>query len=189
MGIRHFHMHPEDERRQWQNSESILSLAGLKPGMTFIDLGCGNGFFAVPAARTVGEAGQVYGVDADPELIEELRKRAETEGLKGLILTTGHAEDKLPCEQCADMVFMGNVLHDFDDPVQALQNAHRMLKPDGVLVNVDWKDESSPMGPPMSMRFSPARASGLIEDAGFKAGAPQDVGLYHYLILAHPRSA
>ena len=44
MGIRHFHMHPEDERRQWQNSESILSLAGLKPGMTFIDLGCGNGF-------------------------------------------------------------------------------------------------------------------------------------------------
>jgi ubiquinone/menaquinone biosynthesis C-methylase UbiE len=182
-------MHPEAERRQWQNPESILAVAGLKPAMTFVDLGCGNGFFAVPGARIVGEAGRVYGVDADPELIEELRQRAKTEGLKNIILTTGHAEDTHPCMQCADMVFMGNVLHDFDDPVRALQNARRVLKPDGVLVNVDWKDEPSPMGPPMSMRFSPARASGLIEGAGFTAGRPQDVGIYHYLILAHPRSA
>jgi len=82
---------------------------------------------------------------------------------------------------------MGDVLHDFDDPARVLENARRMIKPDGVLVNVDWKDEPSPMGPPMSMRFSPARASGLIEGAGFTAGAASDIGSYHYLILARPR--
>ncbi|HTW92926.1 MAG TPA: class I SAM-dependent methyltransferase [bacterium] len=181
-------MHPEAERRQWQNPESVLALAGLKPTMTFVDLGCGNGFFALPAARAVGAKGRVYGVDASPEFIEELRTRAEAEGLKNLTLTTGRAEETLPCEQCADIVFMGNVLHDFDDPAQVLANARKMLKPTGVLVNVDWKDKPSPMGPPMSIRFSAARASGLIENAGFSAGAPQDVGSYHYLILARPRS-
>jgi len=181
-------MHPEAERRRWQNPESVLALSGLKLAMTFVDLGCGNGFFALPAARTVGAEGRVYGVDANPEIIEELRKRAEGEGLKNFDLTAGRAEQTLPCEQCADMVFMGNVLHDFDDPARVLQNARRMLKPEGVLVNVDWKDEPSPMGPPMSIRFSAARASGLIENAGFAAGTPQDVGAYHYLILARPRS-
>jgi len=187
MTMRHFHMHPEAERRKWQNPESILAVAGLKPAMTFVDLGCGNGFFALPAARTVGAEGRVYGVDANPEFIEELRTRAEGEGLKNVDLTAGRAEQTLPCEQCADMVFMGNVLHDFDDPARVLQNARRMLKPEGVLVNVDWKDEPSPMGPPMSIRFSPARALGLIEGPGFTAGSASDIGSYHYLILAHPR--
>lgn len=188
MSTRHFHMHPEAERRKWQDPEAILAIAGLKPGMTFADLGCGNGFFALPAARVVGATGRVYGIDASPEFIEELRKRAESEGLENIALTTGRAEETLLCEQCADRVFMGNVLHDFDDPARVLKNARRTLKPDGMLANVDWKNSPSPMGPPMSIRFSPARASKLIEDAGFEAGPAQDVGQYHYLILAHPRS-
>jgi ubiquinone/menaquinone biosynthesis C-methylase UbiE len=36
----------------------------VKPGMTFVDLGCGNGFFALPSARLVGPEGKVYGLDA-----------------------------------------------------------------------------------------------------------------------------
>jgi ubiquinone/menaquinone biosynthesis C-methylase UbiE len=189
MSIRHFRMHPEAERRQWQNPESILALAGLRPAMTFVDLGCGNGFFALPAARVVGIDGRVYGVDADAAHVEELRQRADAEGLKNMTLEAGRAEQTLLCERCADIVFMGNVLHDFDDPARVLENARRMVKPDGLLVNVDWKDEPSPMGPPMSIRFSPARAQGLIEAAGFTAGLPLDVGSYHYLILARPRRA
>ncbi len=188
MGIRHFHMHPEADRRQWQNPESILAVAGLKRAMTFVDLGCGNGFFAVPAARVVGAEGRVYGVDADAELIEELRQRADVEGLTNMTLGVGRAERTIPCERCADMIFMGNVLHDFDDPARVLENAQKILKPSGVLVDLDWKDVPSPMGPPMSIRFSPARAKDLIEAAGFTAGSALDVGSYHYLILARTRS-
>ena len=93
-------MHPEAERRRWQNPESILAVAGLKSAMTFVDLGCGNGFFALPAARTVGAEGRVHGVDANPEFIEELRTRAEGEGLKNVDVTAGRAEQTIPCEQC-----------------------------------------------------------------------------------------
>jgi ubiquinone/menaquinone biosynthesis C-methylase UbiE len=181
-------MHPEEVRRKWQDPESILALVGLKPGMTLVDLGCGNGFFALPAARVVGTGGSVYGIDADAEWIEKLRQRAEAEGLENMTLQAGRAEETLPCEKCADVVFMGNVLHDFDDPTRVLENARKMVKPDGVLANVDWKDVPSPVGPPLAIRFAPARAQSLIEAAGFKADQPLDVGSYHYLILARPRS-
>jgi ubiquinone/menaquinone biosynthesis C-methylase UbiE len=189
MSGRHFHMHPEAERRHWQNPESILVLAGLRPGMTFVDLGCGNGFFALPAARAVGTDGRVLALDADPELVEELRQRAEERKVKNLFASSGRAEDAILCERCADIVFMGNVLHDFDDPALVLANARTMLRPGGVLVDLDWKDEPSPVGPPMSIRFSAARAGSLLATAGLEAGPPLDVGPYHYLIIARPRVA
>ena len=184
MCARHFHMHPENECRQWQDPESILNSIGLKPGMTFVDLGCGNGFFALPAARLVGAEGKVYGLDADDELIADLQRRANEEGLQNMSLTVGRGEDTVLFEKRADIVFMGNVLHDFDEPARVLVNARQMLKPDGVLADVDWKDEPSPVGPPMNIRFSADKAVRMIEAAGFIADRPENVGLYHYLIIA-----
>jgi ubiquinone/menaquinone biosynthesis C-methylase UbiE len=176
-------MHPENERRRWQNPEGVLDSIGLKPGMTIVDLGCGNGFFALPAARLLGATGKVYGLDADDEVIADLQRRADEEGLKNLTLTVGRGEDTILCEWCADIVFVGNALHDFDDPVKVLANARRMLKPDGVLADIDWRAEPSPMGPPMNIRFSADKAKQMIEAAGFTVEQPRNVGPYHYLII------
>jgi ubiquinone/menaquinone biosynthesis C-methylase UbiE len=63
----------EKERRAWQNPENILLSIGLKPGSTFIDLGCGDGFFAVPAANIVGRNGRVYALDMNSEAIDRLK--------------------------------------------------------------------------------------------------------------------
>ena len=43
----------EQERRKWQNPEDILAEIGLRSGMTFMDIGCCQGFFTIPAARIV----------------------------------------------------------------------------------------------------------------------------------------
>jgi FkbM family methyltransferase len=85
----------------------------LKLGSTFIDVGCGYGFFALPAARLVGEKGRVYGLDVDAEAIEKLREAATKENLENLALKVGNAEETILCERCADVVFFGIVLHDF----------------------------------------------------------------------------
>ena len=71
----------DPERRQWQDPEQILSSIGVEPGMVFIDIGCGDGYFALPAARKVGPRGKVYANDIDPGAIERLRIQAEKEGL------------------------------------------------------------------------------------------------------------
>ncbi len=53
----------DPERRKMQNPESILIDIGLKPGMIFVDIGCGDGYFALPAARMVGPEGKVIAID------------------------------------------------------------------------------------------------------------------------------
>jgi ubiquinone/menaquinone biosynthesis C-methylase UbiE len=183
-GFRGRHLYDEESRRRWQNAGAILADIGLKPGATFIDVGCGEGFFALPAARLVGTEGMVYGLDANPEAVARLRERASSEGLTNLRLKVGMAEDTVLCEACADFVFFGIVLHDFDEPARVLANAARMLKPGGKLVNLDWKKEPTLLGPPLRIRFSQEKATKLIEAGGFRVQAVSEAGPHHYLIMA-----
>ena len=186
MGFHRWHYVDETERRKWQDPEAILNDIGLKPGLAFMDIGCGEGFFTLPAARLVGTGGKVYGIDVDDLAIEEIRKKASAEGLQNLELKVGAAEDILLCQACADMVFFGIVLHDFQNPARVLENARKMLKPAGRLINLDWKKEPMSFGPPLAKRFDEDTASRLIESAGFKIESVKDSGSYHYLITARP---
>jgi ubiquinone/menaquinone biosynthesis C-methylase UbiE len=182
---RHHTYRNDGERREWQNPEQILTEAGVKAGDVFIDLGCGFGFFAIPAAKITGSEGLVCGVDVDSEALEELRAQSGREGLGNLRVTLAAAEDVSLCERCADIVFIGIALHDFKDPFMVLQNAKRALKVGGKLVNVDWKKESTPFGPPVDIRFSESEAASLIERAGFNVVSIQDSGPFHYVIVAN----
>ena len=157
----------------------------MKPGFTFIDIGCGYGFFALPAARLVGEKGKVYGLDVNAEALEMLKETAVKEGLRNLNLKVGKAEKTILCEACADIVFFGIVLHDFKDVARVLANAKRMLKSTGRLVDLDWKKELMKLGPPLRIRFNEEEAVSLIEAAGFKINSVKDAGPYHYMIIAH----
>jgi ubiquinone/menaquinone biosynthesis C-methylase UbiE len=181
---RTWHYFDETERRKWQNPEAVLKEIGLKAGMTFMDIGCGNVFFTLPAARLVGPAGTVYGLDTSDSAIAEIGKKAEIEGLKNITLRVGKAEEHLLCHSCADILFFGIVLHDFEDASRALDKAHRMLKPKGWLADLDWKKREMPMGPPVSVRFDEATAARLIESAGFRVNSTKDWGEHNYLILA-----
>ena len=174
----------DPERRRWQDPEQILSITGLREGMVFVDLGCGEGYFALPAARRVKNYGKVFAVDINAEAVERLRTRAEKEGLRNLVTRVGEAETTRFCEGCADIVFFGIDLHDFRDPVAVLRNAKQMLGPRGRLVDLDWKDQPMEPGPPPGKRFSIGKASDLIESVGLWVQSVQDAGPYHYLIIA-----
>jgi len=183
-GFRHHFDDPE--RRQWQDPEAILKEIGLKPGLTFIDAGCGAGFFTLPAARLTGPSGRVMGLDVNAAAVDEIRRQAATEGLTNLDLRAGSAEENILCHGCADIVFFGIVLHDFQDPGRVLRNAYLMLKPGGILANLDWKKTTMKLGPPLAKRFDENKASDLISQAGFRIESIRDSGLYHYLVLARP---
>jgi ubiquinone/menaquinone biosynthesis C-methylase UbiE len=152
--------------------------------MVFIDVGCGDGYFALPAARRVRPSGKVYAVDSDAAAIERLRDQAAREGLDNLFSEVRVAEETIVGEGCADYVFFGIDLHDFEDPAQVLLNAKKMLRPHGHLIDLDWKDASMEFGPPQQKRFSIDKARYLIKSAGFTIVSVTDAGPYHYLIIA-----
>ncbi|MDD1667963.1 MAG: class I SAM-dependent methyltransferase, partial [Methanomicrobiales archaeon] len=161
-----------------------LTLTGLREGMVFVDVGCGEGYFAIPAARRVGPGGKVYAADINAGAVERLRARAEEEGLESITTRAAAAEETVFCEGCADIVFFGIDLHDFRDPAAVLRNAARMVREGGRVVDLDWKDEPMELGPPLEKRFSVAKAKGLLESAGLMVQSVQDAGRYHYLIFA-----
>jgi ubiquinone/menaquinone biosynthesis C-methylase UbiE len=180
----HYGFFDERERKKWQNPEAVLKSIGLKPGFTFADIGCGDGFFAIPAAKVVGQKGLVYGLDVDEDAISRLSERARREGLVNLVLKVGKAEEAVLCDGCADIVFFGIVLHDFESVTKVLSNAKKMLKHDGRLVNLDWEKKPMEIGPPLRIRFSEEEAASLIKEAGFKIETVKANEPYHYVIIA-----
>jgi ubiquinone/menaquinone biosynthesis C-methylase UbiE len=180
----HYFKADNTERREWQNPEAILTGIGLKPDLTLVDVGCGGGFFALPAARITRENGMVYAIDINPDYIRELNELAVKEKLDNLNLTVGKAEEVVVCESCADIVFFGLVLHDFEDAAKVIRNARRMLRSSGRLFNLDWKKEKTERGPSFQKRFSQDYAAGLIKAAGFAIENIIPSGRYHYLISA-----
>jgi ubiquinone/menaquinone biosynthesis C-methylase UbiE len=158
----------------------------LRSGMIFMDIGCGEGFFTIPAAQLVGEKGVVYAVDVDASAIERLKRKAAEKGLTNITAKTGAAEETVFCEECADIVFYSIVLHDFRDPAKVLRNAKLMLKPAGKLVNLDWKKKPTAFGPPVRIRFSEEHAASLIKAAGFTIESRRDAGRNFYIVTARP---
>ena len=65
----------EATRRSWFNPEKVLADAGLRSGMVFVDVGCGDGFFTIMAAQLVGEKGMVYAVDTDVSALRGLNAK------------------------------------------------------------------------------------------------------------------
>ncbi len=181
------HDYNHAERRLWQDAPSILAQIGLKRGDTLLDIGAGDGYFSIPAAKIVGESGLIYAIDVSAQSLEELKAAAKAAGLKNIQTIQGNAEDTVLCERCAHFVLMANVLHDFADPAAALRAARFMLKPGGKLIDLDWKKERDQLhGPPYAKRFEETKATSLIEQAGFKLVSSALVGPFHYLLIAQP---
>ena len=176
----------EATRRSWFNSEKLLEDAGLRSGMVFVDVGCGDGFFTIMAAKVVGAKGIIYSVDTDASAIERLKRKATEKGLANVKAVVAKAEETVFCEGCADIVFYSIVLHDFRDPAKVLRNAKRMLKLSGRLVDLDWKKKQTAHGPPIRIRFSEKKAQTLIRNSGFNVENVRDVGPDHYVIVAKP---
>ncbi len=174
----------EVTRRSWYNPEEILTAAGLKAGMTFADVGSGPGFFSFLAAKIVSEKGKVYAVDADAQAIDQLKRVASQKGLLNIQAVAAKAESTIFCDGCIDIIFYSMVLHDFNDPARVLQNAKTMLRPSGKLVDLDWKKEPMPFGPPVEIRFSEKKASELISLAGLLVTNARYAGRYHYVVTA-----
>jgi len=58
------------------------AIAELKSGETVLDVGSGGGFDCFLAARQVGDAGRVIGVDMTPEMVSKARATADKGGLE-----------------------------------------------------------------------------------------------------------
>lgn len=180
---RNLHRLDNPERRELIPPEKTLVMLGLKEGDTFVDIGAGAGYFALPASRITGRAGKVIAADLSPEMLDHLRLRASEEGAEIETLLTPH--HSLPLDDnTADMTFLAFVYHEIDDRSGYMAEIRRITKPSGTLAIVDWAKVKSPMGPPPEHRIALKDALGEIASAGFQIISSGMLNAYQYFITA-----
>lgn len=155
------------QRRALMPPEETLVKAGIKPGDAVLDLGCGMGYFAVPASKMTGPKGMVYAVDASGVMLAELRSRASREGLFN-IQTSQTPLGKLQLPEAGyTLALLANVLHEVDDKNAFLAALAAALKPGTRLAVIEWKKAETPAGPPVKERISEDELQVLLKKAGF----------------------
>lgn len=113
-------------------TEHVLRLAGLRPGMRVLDVGCGPGDVSIIAARLVGPDGAVLGVDAAADVIELARTRAKDHGLE-TVSFEATAIDDISLTEPVDAVVGRLILMHLPDPVAALRRLASMVRPGGLV--------------------------------------------------------
>ncbi len=117
-------------QRKWEQFNLVAK------GQTFLDYGCGTGFFTFLAAKIVGMNGKVYALDCFPRQLEIVEKRARNKALTNIKTILSDYETGLP-DESIDTVWMCDVLHEIKQKRALLEELHRVLKRDGVLVIYD----------------------------------------------------
>lgn len=129
------HGHHESVLRShtWRTAENSAAylLAELRPGLDLLDVGCGPGTITIDLARRVAP-GQVLGLDRDDGVLEQARAAAIGTGVD-VSFATGDVYALDPDDESFDVVHAHQVLQHLTDPVRALREMARVLRPGGVL--------------------------------------------------------
>ena len=176
--------------RVWPTPGATLRALGVASGDAVAEIGSGNGYFALPAAR-VTDPGTVYAVDVDADLLAELDDLAVAQGIENIRPVEGDARDLatlLP--ERVDVGLLLNAFHGVPEPEAFAAGIAEALAPNGRFVVVNWRDRpreetriaGKPRGPPTDLRVSPAETREVIEGAAGDLTLAREVDLppFHY---------
>ena len=154
-------------------TDAWLDSAGLRPGMTVVDLGCGPGDVALAAARRVGPTGRVLGLDDAPRPLEVARRRADEEGLPHVSFERADVTRWQP-EEPVDAVVGRCILLHLPDPVGLVRRLAAALGPGAVVAFADVVLVTRASQPPLPLLT--AHADWFVETFR-RWGRPVDMGL------------
>jgi len=169
--------------------EAILHKSGLTEKMKTADLGCGSsGHLLFGAARVVGRNGRIYAVDILKNLLENIAKQARAENMPQIKTVWSNLEVFAATKienNSLDVAFLVNTLYQASQRVEMLRESRRMLKPEGKLVLVEWKNIALPFGPPPEKRVDWEQLKTGCQKLNLRLEEEFEAGKYHYgLILS-----
>lgn len=167
--------------------KQIFDQVEVMPATQGADFGCGPGFFSLELARRAGRTGHVWSLDILPQALESVLGSAAGEGIHTIDVRRVNLEriggSKLD-DSSLDFVVIKDMLFQNKDHAVILQEAYRVLKPNGHLLVIEWNSGESAIGPDRSLRIPAEALRSLLESCGFSIEKSIAAGDFHYGFLA-----
>jgi ubiquinone/menaquinone biosynthesis C-methylase UbiE len=116
-----------------RDADRTLRDAGLAEGMKVLEVGCGPGFFTLPAARRVGEGGVVCAIDLNPYAVEYVRQKVARDGVANVTVVERDAAATGFPQGSYDLAFLFGLRRAIGGMDAVLRETYRVLRPSGVL--------------------------------------------------------
>ena len=165
---------------EFLNPEKILNEIFLKEDAVVADFGCGSGTWTIALAKILPE-GKIYAIDLLDEPLSVLRSKIKLEIISNIDIIKADVErnTRILSENC-DLVLMTNLLFEVENKIGVFEEAKRVLKPEGKILIVDWK-ETSPFGPEKKISYEEIEK--IAEKLNLKIEKKFNAGTYHFGLI------
>ncbi len=174
------------EKNSFIRPDVLLETMGLRAQQTFVHLGCGAGFYLIPAAVIVGSKGKSIGVDIRPDMLAEVENKARQQGVEHIVQTLRSNIENTPGTslpvKSADWVLVANILHQ-SDPAKVFTEALRIIAANGHVAVIEWNTSATPFGPPVHNRKSTEEMKEIAGTCGLTFTKEFSPSPYHYGLI------
>lgn len=121
-------------RQRLMDPSKTLRIAEIQPAQTVLEVGCGTGFFTIPAARIIGDQGWLIALDASSGFLEKVSKKVRDAELNNVVILQRNALNTKLDSEIVDKVLLFGVIPFPLLPLDILlPEVHRLLKPEGTM--------------------------------------------------------
>lgn len=162
------HLLESSGRKKLLPPEEILNSFEITSDEIVVDVGCGTGFFSIPASYIVEDSGEVIALDVAEEMIKELNGKLEKKEIKNIVAKQCKEYEFSVENGYATFVLLSNVLHEVEDKEKLLAEINRITRRGGRLGVIEWQKKETEKGPPVNIRLSEKDIKNYLKDAGFE---------------------
>lgn len=171
------------------DAPGIIKRLGLKSGSKVADFGTGReGRMALAAGKVIGDHGVAYAVDVVKSILPSVANKAKMHGINNVQpvwsdLEIYGATRAIP-DNTLDVGFLVTTLFQSSRRPQMMAECHRMVKPGGKLVVVDWKPGADmPLGPEEDRRVHASEVKEYAKELSMQLADEFEAGPYHWGLI------
>lgn len=138
--------HSPAHARRTASSHAAFLLPHLRPGMRLLDAGCGPGSITIGLAEAIAP-GEATGLDANAGAIDQARAAAESADCRNVRFDVEDVYALPYADASFDAAFSHAVMQHLTDPLRALRELRRVLRPGGVIGVADADHDGSIIAP------------------------------------------